>query len=191
MLTVSLFLTVTRLIISLTLLPYFLITFLPVSSYLVSKLLVLFVLALCLTDFFDGYYARLWHQESKLGALLDPLADKAMVITTLLIFVYFHKIWWGFATLLIGREVIITLLRFYAEKNHQELPVSSGGKWKSTVHYLYICSVIGYPYFFNSLFLINAELYIQNFLLIGAVALSLVSLINYISVFFVQMSKLK
>lgn len=191
MLTVSLFLTVTRLIISLTLLPYLLISFLPACSYLVSKLLVLFMLVLCLTDFFDGYYARLWHQESKLGALLDPLADKAMVITTLLIFVCFHKIWWGFAAILIGREIIITALRFYAEKNNQELPVSGGGKWKSTLHYLYICSVIGYPYCFNSSFLINLELYVQNLFLVLAVALSLISLVNYISVFFIQMSKLK
>ena len=48
--------------------------------------LVLFVTA-ALTDFLDGYLARLWKQESKFGAMLDPIADKAMVIIALVIIV--------------------------------------------------------------------------------------------------------
>ena len=48
--------------------------------------LVLFITA-ALTDFLDGYLARLWKQESKFGAMLDPIADKAMVIIALVIIV--------------------------------------------------------------------------------------------------------
>ena len=48
--------------------------------------LILFVTA-ALTDWLDGYLARAWKQESKLGAMLDPIADKAMVIIALLVIV--------------------------------------------------------------------------------------------------------
>ena len=47
--------------------------------------LILFVGA-AITDWFDGYLARLWKQESKLGAMLDPIADKAMLVIALLLF---------------------------------------------------------------------------------------------------------
>ncbi len=46
--------------------------------------LALFILA-AVTDWFDGYLARLWHQESKFGAMMDPIADKAMVVIALVI----------------------------------------------------------------------------------------------------------
>ncbi len=92
--TVSLFLTIIRLVFSFTLLPFLLITFMPYADYWTAKLVVVFVGLLCLTDFFDGYCARRWNQESKIGEILDPLADKALVIVTLLIFVYHHKLWW-------------------------------------------------------------------------------------------------
>ena len=46
--------------------------------------LVLFILA-AVTDWFDGYLARAWKQESKLGAMLDPIADKAMVVIALMV----------------------------------------------------------------------------------------------------------
>ena len=48
--------------------------------------LLLFVSA-AITDFFDGYLARLWKQESKFGAMLDPIADKAMVVIALVVIV--------------------------------------------------------------------------------------------------------
>ncbi|WP_373050786.1 CDP-alcohol phosphatidyltransferase family protein, partial [Thalassovita aquimarina] len=46
--------------------------------------LLLFIGA-AVTDWFDGYLARLWGQESKIGAMLDPIADKAMVVIALMV----------------------------------------------------------------------------------------------------------
>jgi len=46
--------------------------------------MILFILA-AVTDFFDGYLARKWGQESRFGAMLDPIADKAMVVIALLV----------------------------------------------------------------------------------------------------------
>ena len=48
--------------------------------------MLLFVGA-AITDYFDGYLARLWKQESRFGAMLDPIADKAMVVIALLVIV--------------------------------------------------------------------------------------------------------
>lgn len=75
--------------------------------------LALFVVA-ALTDFLDGYLARAWKQESKLGAMLDPIADKAMVIIALLVITGFS----GMnpyillpATIIMFREVFVSGLR--------------------------------------------------------------------------------
>ncbi|MDP5333489.1 MAG: CDP-alcohol phosphatidyltransferase family protein, partial [Paracoccaceae bacterium] len=48
--------------------------------------LMLFVMA-AITDWFDGYLAREWKQETKMGAMLDPIADKAMVVIALMVIV--------------------------------------------------------------------------------------------------------
>ncbi len=189
MITVSLFLTIMRLIFSLTLLPYFLISFMPGADYLTAKLLVLFVGLLCLTDFFDGYCARLWHQESKIGEILDPLADKALVIVTLLIFVYLDKILWYWALILIAREILVTVLRYLLKKLGKNLPVSSGGKFKSTMQYIYICMVIGKPYSFGNSYLISIEQTLEQMVLMGAVTLSLVSLLHYGSLYVRRINK--
>jgi cardiolipin synthase len=52
--------------------------------------LVLFVTA-AITDWFDGYLARAWGQETKLGAMLDPIADKAMVVIALMVIIGFSS----------------------------------------------------------------------------------------------------
>ncbi|NBT32806.1 MAG: CDP-diacylglycerol--glycerol-3-phosphate 3-phosphatidyltransferase, partial [Rhodobacteraceae bacterium] len=72
--------------------------------------LTLFVGA-AVTDFFDGYLARLWKQESKFGAMLDPIADKAMVVIALLVITGFSGMnpWILLpATLIIFREVFVS-----------------------------------------------------------------------------------
>ena len=72
--------------------------------------MTLFILA-ALTDFLDGYLARAWKQESKLGAMLDPIADKAMVIIALVVITGFSGMnpWILLpATLVIFREVFVS-----------------------------------------------------------------------------------
>lgn len=71
-----------------------------------------FVLA-SITDFFDGYFARKYQTESKLGAFLDPVADKLTVTTALIILLQDHPtIFMMIATaIIIGREITISALR--------------------------------------------------------------------------------
>jgi cardiolipin synthase len=96
--------------------------------------LVLFVGA-AITDYFDGYLARLWKQESKFGAMLDPIADKAMVVIALVVITGFSGMnpWILLpATLIIFREVFVSGLREFLGATAKLLAVTKLAKWKTT-----------------------------------------------------------
>lgn len=96
--------------------------------------LILFVSA-ALTDFLDGYLARRWKQESKLGAMMDPIADKAMVIIALLVITGFSGMdpWILLpATVILFREVFVSGLREFLGPNAGRLQVTRLAKWKTT-----------------------------------------------------------
>ena len=96
--------------------------------------LVLFVTA-AVTDFLDGYLARAWKQESKFGAMLDPIADKAMVIIALLVITGFSGMnpWILLpATLILFREVFVSGLREFLGAKAGLLKVTKLAKWKTT-----------------------------------------------------------
>ncbi|WP_298362243.1 CDP-diacylglycerol--glycerol-3-phosphate 3-phosphatidyltransferase [uncultured Litoreibacter sp.] len=96
--------------------------------------LVLFVLA-ALTDYVDGYLARAWKQESKFGAMLDPIADKAMVIIALLVITGFSGMnpWILLpATVIIFRETFVSGLREFLGDTAGLLKVTNLAKWKTT-----------------------------------------------------------
>ena len=96
--------------------------------------LVLFVSAAA-TDWFDGYLARIWKQETKLGAMLDPIADKAMVVIALLVITgYAGMDPWILlpATLIMFREVFVSGLREFLGDTAGTLKVTKLAKWKTT-----------------------------------------------------------
>ena len=96
--------------------------------------LTLFVSA-AITDYFDGYLARLWKQESKFGAMLDPIADKAMVVIALLILTGYSRMnpWLILpATVILFREVFVGGLREYLGAKAGLLKVTRLAKWKTS-----------------------------------------------------------
>lgn len=96
--------------------------------------LLLFVSA-AITDWFDGYLARSWKQESKLGAMLDPIADKAMVLIALMVIVGYSSMspWLVLpATFIVFREVFVSGLREYLGDVAGTLKVTKLAKWKTT-----------------------------------------------------------
>ncbi|HRK42213.1 MAG TPA: CDP-diacylglycerol--glycerol-3-phosphate 3-phosphatidyltransferase [Gemmobacter sp.] len=96
--------------------------------------LTLFVGA-AITDWFDGYLARLWKQESKFGAMLDPIADKAMVLIAIMVITGYSGMnpWLILpATVIFFREVFVSGLREYLGHVAGELKVTKLAKWKTT-----------------------------------------------------------
>ncbi|WP_458789689.1 CDP-diacylglycerol--glycerol-3-phosphate 3-phosphatidyltransferase [Yoonia sp. MH D7] len=97
--------------------------------------LVLFVSA-AVTDFVDGYLARAWKQESKFGAMMDPIADKAMVVIALVVITGFSGMnpWILMpAVLIIFREVFVSGLREFLGDTAGLLKVTQLAKWKTTM----------------------------------------------------------
>jgi len=105
--------------------------------------LALFVGA-AITDYFDGYLARLWKQESRFGAMLDPIADKAMVVIAIMVITGYSGMnpWLILpATVILFREVFVSGLREYLGKGTVQLKVTQLAKWKTTMQMVAIAAL--------------------------------------------------
>ncbi|MCB9793293.1 MAG: CDP-diacylglycerol--glycerol-3-phosphate 3-phosphatidyltransferase [Alphaproteobacteria bacterium] len=96
--------------------------------------------AAMITDIIDGYLARKWNLVSVVGAFLDPLADKLMVATTMIMLVYLGWLPAWIAALIICRELTITALRTVAVSEGLVMPADSLGKFKTA----YQATAIGF-----------------------------------------------
>ena len=96
--------------------------------------LTLFLLA-AITDWFDGYLARAWQQESRFGAAMDPIADKAMVVIALVVITGYSGMnpWLILpVTVILFREVFVSGLREFLGDRSRTLKVTNLAKWKTT-----------------------------------------------------------
>jgi cardiolipin synthase len=89
-----------------------------------------------ITDWLDGYYARIWDQQSAFGRMLDPIADKLLVASCLLMLAADNSIhgWtlWA-AVVILCREILVSGLREYLAALRVSVPVTKLAKWKTTV----------------------------------------------------------
>ena len=89
-----------------------------------------------ITDFFDGYLARAWSQQSKMGQFLDPVADKLLVAAAILMMAGFGQIS-GLvilpAIVILCREIMVSGLREFLAEIRVGIPVSTLAKWKTTL----------------------------------------------------------
>lgn len=93
------------------------------------------------TDFFDGYYARIWNQQSAFGRMLDPIADKLLVASCLLMLaadgiIHGWTLW--AAIVILCREILVSGLREYLAALRVSVPVTKLAKWKTTVQLIAI-----------------------------------------------------
>ncbi len=92
--------------------------------------------AASVTDFFDGYLARIWKQTSNIGRMLDPIADKLLVSSVLLLLAADGTIagWtlWA-AIIILCREILVSGLREYLAGLKVSVPVTQLAKWKTTI----------------------------------------------------------
>jgi CDP-diacylglycerol--glycerol-3-phosphate 3-phosphatidyltransferase len=93
---------------------------------------LIFVIA-SVTDFFDGFIAREWNQKTELGAILDPLADKMLVIGAFLGLLFIHKISIWAVYIILIRELFISGLRIIAISKNIDVSASWSGKVKTVV----------------------------------------------------------
>jgi len=104
--------------------------------------------AAAVTDYFDGYLARAWQQQSALGRMLDPIADKLLVAATLLMLVHAGTIqsWsiWA-AIVILCREILVSGLREFLAELRVSVPVTALAKWKTAGQLVAIAFLIAGP----------------------------------------------
>lgn len=107
----------------------------------------IFIIA-SITDFLDGYLARIWKQTSNIGRMLDPIADKLLVSACLLLLAADGTIagWalWA-AIIILCREILVSGLREYLASLKVSVPVSRLAKWKTTVQMFSIVFLLAGP----------------------------------------------
>ena len=111
--------------------------------------LTLFVLA-SISDFIDGWMARRLDVVSKLGAMLDPIADKVLIGTCLVSLAHVTEDGWWFilpAIIIMTREFLISGLREFMAGRSVNMPVSVLAKWKTTLQLVAIGFLVGAPVF--------------------------------------------
>ena len=101
-----------------------------------------------ITDFFDGYLARVWSQQSSLGQMLDPIADKLLVAVCLLMLAAHGSItgaslWAAF--IILTREILVSGLREYLAALRVSVPVTQVAKYKTTLQLVSLGFLIAGP----------------------------------------------
>ena len=109
----------------------------------------LFILA-SVTDYLDGYLARIWKQTSNIGRMLDPIADKLLVATCLMLLaadpvetIHGWSLW--AAIVILCREILVSGLREYLAELKVSLPVTQLAKWKTTIQMVAIAFLLAGP----------------------------------------------
>ncbi len=117
--------------------PVFVVLLLQVDPYLKLLGVIVFIIA-SLTDFYDGYHARKYGVTTRLGAFLDPLADKLLITAAFLLYVGmgFLSLW--MVVLVVVRDVLITGLRVYAEFKNRPVVTSMEAKYKTLVQNIFV-----------------------------------------------------
>jgi len=124
-----------------------------INSFLWAMIAGALFIAASITDYLDGYLARAWNETSAFGRLLDPIADKLLVGTALVVIMtktyvpeggvgllhYYSIGWWGIAKFLtitaafviLCREILVSGLREFLREVNVGLPVTKLAKWKT------------------------------------------------------------
>ena len=123
-----------------------------------------------ITDYYDGKIARKYNMITNLGKLLDPLADKILVISALVTLAKFNQISLWFVIIIIFRELLITGLRSIVAAEGVVIAADKLGKWKTATQMVALTLIILIPFSFI----------VNNILLIIPLILTVVSGVEYV-----------
>lgn len=151
----------------------------------ISCLVAALVFAIAaLTDLFDGFVARRYKQVTNMGKFLDPLADKLLVCSVLIMLVRLGWVEAWVAVIIVGRETTVTGLRAIAADLGEVIAADKYGKLKTILQLLALCPLIlHYP-----LYDVDPNPLGQG-LLYAALILTVVSGANYIAKFYGKMGR--
>lgn len=135
-------LTITRIFLT------FLFLFFIFQIGVVPKIIAVLVFLLAsLTDFYDGYYAKKHNLISDFGKIMDPIADKFLILMAFFVFMVMHLIQtWMFAAILV-REVGITFIRLRALRRGKVLAAEQAGKIKTVLQIVAILAILVFMVF--------------------------------------------
>ena len=178
-----------KLTVSRIVLTFIFMIFLFSKGVIFSYLAFLTFVAASLTDLYDGRIARRTNSETDFGRLMDPIADKVLIIAAFLGFVEMRLVPAWMVVLILSRELLITGLRIFANSKGVVLSASEGGKHKTVSQMVAIFTILGfivikqtsinYFTFWNA----RIELYFKMaifFMMVITVALTLVSGFSYL-----------
>jgi len=148
---------------------------------------LIFIIA-SLTDYFDGYVARKYGLENDFGKLMDPIADKFLVLSAFIVFVQMHIIADWMMMIILAREIFITGLRIFALTKKRVIAAEKAGKHKTVSQIVAIFVILGFIIFQRSAVALSGwtstvELWWTvgiNVTMVVTVALTLISGFSYI-----------
>jgi CDP-diacylglycerol---glycerol-3-phosphate 3-phosphatidyltransferase len=161
-----------------------LIILLHYPSKLLNAVTMIGFILVALTDLADGFIARRWNLVSNLGKFLDPLADKLLISSVLIMLTSLGWIQAWMAIVIIARELTVTGLRAIAADQGYVMAADSFGKVKAVLQVVALCPLIlHYPWWG-----IDPQPIGQFFLLV-ALALTIISGARYIQHFFHEVNR--
>jgi len=164
--------------------PVFVVLFYLPFSWSHTVTAILFALA-AITDWLDGYLARSWDQTSSFGAFLDPVADKLIVVTALVLVVGERNIPFIAipAAIIIGREIVVSALREWMSElgKRTSVAVSIVGKVKTFIQMIALVMLLAYQPGDKLIGLVGITLFYL------AAALTLWSMVMYLQVAWPEM----
>ncbi|MEX0647277.1 MAG: CDP-alcohol phosphatidyltransferase family protein [Balneolaceae bacterium] len=159
--------------------PVFLVLFIQDDIIWRALSLVVFTVA-AVTDYFDGYFARIYGVESDFGIFLDPLADKFLTFAGFICLPFLDAEqfpWWAIITIMI-RDITITGLRIFASRRQIVLQTRYTAKLKTAIQmgYLYVALLFGFllliPGMFSS---VVQSIYSTNIFYWGLIGVTLIT----------------
>lgn len=112
--------------------PFVLLAMLPNSFWWNIIAALLFMLA-SITDYYDGYFARKYNAVSNMGKFMDPVADKILVSSILVMMAYYQKIDPWMVVVILGRDNFIGAIRAVAAADGIVIAAKAAGKWKTAL----------------------------------------------------------
>lgn len=158
----------------LLLIPVFVIAFMTYGTSNILSALIFIVASL--TDFIDGYLARSRNLITTFGKFLDPLADKMLATTALIMLIQLGKVPAWVVVIIVCREFIVTGFRIIAASNNITIAASIWGKYKTATQFIAIILLL-----LNNKIIVQLPLPLDYIFLYISLILTIISAVDYVA----------